>query len=332
LGRCGCQIDCIDIDKATIRMRSFPTERADAWLTRYLDWVGSQRCRRRVVAPDDNQRWLEGFAILAEPPQALSLGSGRPRICGSRVLSTYEESASDPPHSEFWGWGALADRQPLAFVPLPSTTHDALLRATQAVIAGLPLGTRTPIELASANGFDERATLIENAAKRPECFIAPLSRGADSSGWLNVSAVDAGTLQLCGRLMDAVIARCSPEPSEGDFSRQALRAAAMGRIMGRRHLAIALEKLLLQGYTQGLDSLLRVSLGMPGATEWHLPIAEFVGEPGYLDNIRICWVQVPAPRLRRASESALAVPVDAAKQRSKPTRKRRCKQPRRSAT
>ncbi len=331
LGHCGCRNDCIDIDQATIRMRSFPTAQAERWLSGYLDWVGSQRCQRRFVAPDDNQRWLEGFAMLAEPPQALALASGRPQFVGSRVLSTCDEHASDPPNSKFWGWAALADRHPLTFVPLPSTTHEALLKATQKVVAGFPSNTRTPIQLVSANGFDGQATLTENASRRPECFITPLSRSADGSGWLDVSAVDGGTVQLCGKLMDAVVARCAPEPEDGDLSRQAVRTAALGRVSGRCNLAIALEKMLLQGYTQGLDSLLRASLGLPRTDGWLLPVAELVGEQGCLTNIRICWVKVPAPRLRRASESALDGPCEAAKKRPRANRNRRYK-PRKRAT
>jgi hypothetical protein len=326
LGRCSCGHDCVEMDLATVRMRSFPTAQAEGLLSEYLEWAGTERSRRRLVVSEDTDRWLGGFAILAEAPRGLLMTNGSPQTLGYDVVSTSDEASSDPPHSEFWGWGALADQRPLTFVPLPKATHDALMLATRVVIAGLPAGTRTPTEVALAHGLDEHVSLIENAVRRPECFIAPLSRGSGSSGWLNVSAVDRTTVEVCWKLLDTVVGICAPGCSVPDLARQAQRVVALSRIQGRRHLASALEKLLLQGYTQGLDGLLRAALGLPPTQRWCLPVAEFAGEPGYLRNIRVCWVQVPAPRLRRASESALDVapPADA-KGRSKQARKQRRK-------
>jgi len=302
VGRCACGVDRFSINHSTVAMHSFPTAEAEAWLSRYLGWVNHQREHRHLVAPDWSDRWLDAYASLAEPPQALSLTSGRPCSRATRIEEQSTRAEVDPPATDYWGWGALCDQSPLTFVPLPAGTLKELTNVTRRVIAGFPSSTRTPIELASFNDFDERATLCENAARRPECFIAPHGRSSDGSGWLSLSAVDFGTLQLCGRLIDRVVAVCDPDPVEGDFSRQTARTQALGRIGGRRHLAAALEQTLLQGYYQGLDALLRSSLGMPGPDEWWLPVAEFSGAPGNLATIRICWVRVSAPRLRRSTD------------------------------
>ncbi len=306
LGRCGCGGDRFSINQATVKMRSFPTAKAEDWLSRYLTWANSERARRHLVAPDGSDRWLDGFGSLCAPPQALSRASGPPRSGASRLEEVVPGVDVDPPASEFWGWNALCDQRPLTFVPLPAGTLEELTKVTRRVIAGFPRTTPTPIEMVSFNDFDERATLVENVAQRPECFIAPYGRASDGSGWLSLSAVDLATLQVCGRLVDRVVEVCDPEPVDGDYSRQSARTQALCRVGGRRHLAAALHQILMQGYFQGLDALLRSSLGMPVPTEWWSPVAELLGEPGYLAAIRICWVRVPPPRLRLASDPPTA--------------------------
>lgn len=241
LGRCGCDLDRFSIDQATVDMYSFPTAKAEHWLSRYLTWANKQRTQRHVVASDGSDRWLAGYESLAAPPQALSLSSGLPYLGRTRLEQVKPRAEVDPPAADFWGWNALCDQSPLTFVPLPAGTLEELTKVTRRVIAGFPRGTRTPIQLASFNDFDERATLGENAARRPECFIAPHARSADGLGWLSLSAVDIGTLQLCGQLIDRVVQVCDPEPVEGDFSRQSARTQALDRISGRRHLAGALH-------------------------------------------------------------------------------------------
>jgi hypothetical protein len=320
LGCCGCGSDSFNINQATVEMWSFPTAKAEAWLSRYLTWAKLERVQRHMVAPDGSDRWQEGFETLCAPPRALSLTSGLPRCGTSKLEQVVPRVDVDPPPSEFWGWNALCDQRPLTFVPLPSGTLEELTKVTRRVIAGFPHTTRTPIELASFNDFDERATLVENAVQRPECFIAPHGCGSNGSGWLNLSAVDLGTLQLCGRLIDRVVKVCDSEPVDGDYSRQSARTHALGRIGGRRHLATALHQILMLGYFQGLDALLRSSLGMPMPTEWWLPVAEIRGEPGCLVGILICWVRVPPPRLRRATDPPTA-PLAAPRSRGKVRRR-----------
>ena len=299
IGRCDCGFDWLMIDRATVDMWSFPTAQAEAWMATYLVWAAEQRERRVMVAPQGSDRWVDGFAVLAQPPHLFSKKCGDASGIGMRKEEFKEGPSEDPPAAHFWGWGALADQRPLTYVPLPSMTLSDLTRVTKQVIARLPQGAKTPLRLASFSDLDADAALGENAAQRPECFIAPHGRNANGSTWLNVSAVDLNTLQLCGQLVDGVIEACDPEPDEGDFSRQAARAKAVGRITGRWRLAEALNSILAQGYAQGLDALLRASFDLPRSKSWWLPVAEFEGEPGSLARIRICWILAPPPRLRR---------------------------------
>ncbi len=324
LGHCVCGLDCFSIDHATIGMHSFPTAQAEDWLSRYLMWANGERSRRHLVTPDDSNRWLAGYARLAESPQAVPLASDLPSPHVSRLEPVTTQKDTDPPATEFWGWNALCDENPLTFVPLPSGTLEALTAITRRVIAGFPKNTRTPIELVSFNDFDERATLDENTARRPECFIAPHGHASDGSGWLNLSAVDLGALQLCGKLIDRIVEVCHPEPVEGDFSRQSIRTQALGRIAGRKYLASALQQILEQAYFQGLDALLRACLHMVGPNEWWLPLVEFVGRPDSLAGIRICWVRIPPPRMRRVTDPAPAPapPRPGGRPRRRATRRR----------
>lgn len=315
LGCCECGLDSFSINQATVDMYSFPTAKAETWLSQYLTWANEQRERRHLVTPDDSDRWLGGYADLAKPPQALSRSNGFPYSGRTRLEEAKPETDVAPPATDFWRWNALCDQNPLTFVPLPTGTLEELTRVTRRVISGFPPRTRTPIELASFNDFDEFATLGENLARHPECFIAPHGRSRDGLGWLNLSAVDIGALRLGGRLIDRVIEVCDPEPVEGDFSRQAARTQALDRIIGRQFLASALRQMLLQGYFQGLDALLRSSLGMRGPSEWWLPVAELIGQSGRLVDIRICWVRVPAPRMRRSTDPPTSPPPSRPKSR-----------------
>ena len=301
LGRCDCGFDWLVVDKATVRMWEFPTAKAEAWLSSYLAWAAEQRERRVVVAPERAAQWRTGFAALAEPPEPVRRPCGRAGIIGTRVAAFDEASTADPPGSQLWGWGALADARPLTFVPLPFHTHERLTIATPVVIDQLPLHGARALEVAAVPPTPTSAATGAPAAARPERFIAPHGVGADGSAWLDMSALDLDTLQVCGRLVDAVIHRCDPMPRDADFSRQAARTDALGRIRGRGLLATALEEILLTGYRQGLDAVLRAERNLPPPSEWWLPVIEFEGSSGCVSRLRVCWVRTPVPRLGRGA-------------------------------
>ena len=299
IGRCDCGFDWLVMNTATVNMWSFPTERAETWLSAYLGWAQEQRERRRLVAPP-SRGWIEGYSILAEPPPELQSKLYRPWVTGSSTEVFDEGGAAEPPTSDFWGWGALGDAQPLTYVPLPEKTLDILADVTQRVVQGLPVNITSPVALAACPDPDARAALNETIADRPRAFIAPHSRARDGTTWMNVSAVDLHTLQACGGLIDQTIHLCDPEPSDILCSRQAARSAAAGRITGRWRLAGALERILAVGYRQGLDALLRSSLELPPPSAWQIPVAEVEGEPGALCRVRVCWIPADVPRLRRS--------------------------------
>ncbi|MBS0458052.1 MAG: hypothetical protein JSS44_12070 [Proteobacteria bacterium] len=281
-------------------MKSFPTAEAERCLQSYLDWSAEQRKKRWFIGSERSDCWLVGFAQLAQPPPMLSALSGW-KVDSNTRLTRFESSPEpDPDAANFWGWGALADERPLTFVPLPPGTQARLMEVTQRVVGGFPSDTSTPLQLVARNGFDEQATLLENAAQNPGCFIALHGQATDGSSWLRMSAVDLETLQLCGKLLDCVLVASDAEPVDGDYSRQTARTQRLSCVAGRRHLAHALERMLLQGYAQGLEALLRASLGQPPPAEWWQPAAEVVAGPGTLERIVTCWVRTAAPEVRRA--------------------------------
>lgn len=299
LGRCDCGFDWLVVDKSTVRMWDFPTAKAESWLSTYLAWAGEQRERRRVVAPERATQWRTGYALLAEPPEPVRHPCGRAGIIGTRVATFDDASTSDPPSAQLWGWGALADARPLTFVRLPAHTHERLAIATQVVIDQLPRRGTRPMEVAVVPAAGGSAKSRVQGMVTSERFIPPHGVGADGSAWLDLSALDLDTLQLCGLLVDGVTLNFDPLPGEADRSRQAARTDALGRICGRGLLEAALEEILLTGYRQGLSAVLRTQFALGPPDEWWLPVVEFEGSAGCLSRLRVCWVRVPAPRLGR---------------------------------
>ncbi len=319
MGRCACGHDPFDANQATIGMWKFPTVRAEAWLHAYLPWAAEQRERRHFIATERSDRWRDGFARLAEPPAALAGIPWNLLAPGSRMEDRQDaEPGVDPPAQEFWGWCALGDTQPLTLVPLPPGTPDRLAEVTQQVVAGFPANTCTPVEWVASQGFEKHATLGENAARHPNCFIAPHGRSDDGSSWIHLSAVDRETLHMGGRLIEVVLDACGTKVPEGDYSRQATRVQRLAEVRGRSHLAWALRALLVQGYGQGLDALLRSSLRKAPADEWWLPVAEARCREGYLEQVRICWIPNPAPRI--AVTPPVRAPLKATRSRRRKTK------------
>jgi hypothetical protein len=296
LATCDCGLDLFEVNAATVRMRTFPTELAERWLGSYLEWAAEQRKERWFVGSDRSAHWRAGFGQLAQPPPLLSAVSGWTVDQDTRVRQVELTPGPDPEAQIFWGWGALADDRPLTFVPLPPGTQSRLIDVTRRVVGGFPADTRTPLQLVANNGFDEQATLLQNAAQRPACFIALHGEAGDGSSWLRMSAVDLQSLQLCGKLLDCVLDACGAEPDDGDFSKQTARTQRLSQVPGRRHLAQALDEVLLQGYEQGLDALIRAALGQPPPDEWWQPVAEAVIGPEGLRRVVLCWIRSTAPR------------------------------------
>jgi hypothetical protein len=324
LGRCDCGFDWLSIDTATVRMWDFPTEKAETWLSNYLSWAAKERERRFFVAPERVSQWRAGFAALAEPPEEIRHPCGLTGIIGTRVAAFDDPETVDPPSSQFWGWGALADARPLTFVPLPTRTHDRVADATQRVIQELSRSSGQPLELVAARPAGGSSTSGLDGKLASERFIAPHGVTADGSGWLDLSALDLDTLQLCGRLVDGVTLKFDALPDEADRSRQTARAEALGRIRGRGLSAAALEEILLTGYRQGLSAILRAQLNLGPPDEWWLPVVEYEGVPTRITRLRVCWVRTPVPRLGRTTPAPPQGP-NPVKKSHRPTRSRRSK-------
>lgn len=317
LGRCDCGFDWLIIDRATVQMWDFPTSKAESWMSSYLAWATEERRHRHVVVPERATNWRSGYAVLAEPPEHIRHPCGRAEIVGTRVTNFDDTSIADPDSSQLWGWGALADPRPLTYVALPARTHERLAVATQMVIDQLSSHGGTPLEVAVVPSTSAAPTPRSQGMVTLDRFIPPYGAGAEGSTWLDLSALDLDTLQLCGRLLHSVATQFDPAPAEIDRSRQAARTDSLGRIRGRGLLAAALEEVLIVGYRQGLSAILLADQQLGSPSEWWLPIVEFKGTSGCVERLRACWIQTPAPRLGRAR----LPPV----QCSPPRKKSRCR-------
>ncbi len=311
LGRCACGNDPFQVNTASVDMWSFPTAQSNQWLSRYLDWAASQRQTRHLIIPNLTQPSLRGFAELARLPQELTPYT-KCRRAGHVMIEEIEGPESDEPSKEaFWGWSALGNDRSLTFLPLPSNVHSLLSAVTEQVIGLFPADSPTPVELVTLKGFEEHSALSENIINRSDCFIAPHGLAVNRDTWLNLSAVDSMTLQTCGRLIDRVIAKLGTETEVLQRSVQATRASTLGTIRGRWRLARALERLLCQGYSQGLEAFLRLLLEKQtscSALLWQVPVVEFASDGDGITAIRICWVRTPGARIRRVIDIPLPVP------------------------
>jgi hypothetical protein len=207
----------------------------------------------------------------------------------------------------FRGWCLLGGERALTFVPLPEALHAQLCDATLQVVRDLPKSVGTPLELVYSKQFEEHSDLESNVVNRPDCFIAPFTRANDGVLWLNLSAVDPETPRFCGRLLagvgDALGESVNTAPVD-DRCPSVQQAARLNALRGSGHLASALSKVLLQGYKQGLETILR-SMGKIDphtAPRWLTPAAEIVGDAGQIQSIRLCWVADSRPRMRRVVE------------------------------
>jgi hypothetical protein len=291
LGRCACGHDPFDTRAASTGMWSFPTDRAEAWLAQYLEWVNEQRSKCWLVVTGDRGDWSGGFSTLAKIPDSFHEYL-TPDLAAVEVVE-FSNEGEDPPSDEFWGWCLLGGDRLMTYVPLPSQIHEPLAAATQSVVSELPQGVRPSIALANCYGLNELSPLEQDVASRPHCFIAP--HGVSSTGrtWLNLSAVDVEALRFCGRLIETCLLATRSDVSAYRCSYSASQSHALDLVSGRRHLAVALEKILLRGYREGLAVIIRrhmpVGNDAPPLVR-STPIAEVVATCEGIQSIRLVWV------------------------------------------
>ncbi|WP_145985460.1 hypothetical protein [Marilutibacter maris] len=295
MGVCPCGFDPFDADTASTYMRRFPTLHARGWLEAYWRWAREQRTTRYLVAPEHDYRWRDLYRTQAAPPDAPP--------ADRTYLEIDEFSARgrvEPTARECWAWCLLGSERPMTFVPLPGHMHAMLSDMTQRVVNGLPASVGTPLELVTFSGLGAKATLLDNVRARPDCFILPHSPARGAEIWLNLSAIEPELLQLCGRLIDCVIVACGFEPDCQARSLQAARSHALEQITGRECLVRSLECLILRGYAQGLNAVIRGHSRnrIPNDISWWLPSIEVRARPGHLDQVQIAWLQVATPKKR----------------------------------
>ena len=306
LGRCRCGFDPMDMYAASVRMWSFPTEAADEWLRRYLSWTQDERKTRFLVAPDSTCAWLPGYAALARLPAHLCTSDSVESLVHLQAVT--QQDRHDPEQGKFWGWCLLGSDRPLTYVPLRGQLQDALTSATQSVAAALPSELATLFELVTTRGLKQKESFRENLGRKPNIFIAPHTQTAAGKTWLNVSAVDPVTLQMCGRLIEEIVGTLAVGSDLTlDRSPQVAQSELVDGLDGRWRLLRSLELMLCRGYAQGLASLLRSYFAPANRAEkaqWRQPVIEFRGEPGKLTGIRIAWVPTK-PTVRRVVNMAL---------------------------
>lgn len=294
LGRCECGHDSMD-DLASVGMWDFPADTADAWLTSYLTWADTERESRHLVVPTELQgsEWDTGFAALARPPRQMM---DRPSAQDVQV-QVFDEDGAEPPERAFWGWCLLGGgSRPATYAALPGAVLKPLVDATRVTVASL-----LPQD-AAQEGLDAFA-ITGLASDRMDIFLKPYCAGIEGSIWLNLAAVDSRILQMCGCLIDVVANRIGEISSSGsDRSWQARQSDAIDAISGRARLGAALEALLIRGYAQGLEAVLRRLLkqSWPANHRWSRPVIEVSGDVGQLRAIRVAWQSIDPPRVRHS--------------------------------
>ena len=296
MGACPCGFDLFDVDAASVQMRSFPSIQARGWLEAYLRWSREQRITRYLVAPEWDYRWREHYRNQAALP-----GPAPPPDTAFEVEEFKAKRRAEPDSRECWAWCLLGSDRPMTFVPLPARVLTMLSKVSEEVVRALPANVQIPLELANVHGLDSELSLRDNINARPDCFIAPHSPSKGDETWLNLSAIEPEILQLCGRLIDRVIAACGLTLDGEARSMQAARAHALEQLSGRDCLVRALEGLIRRGYAQGLDAVLRghLQIRVHSSGGWWLPSIEVRARPGHLDQIRITWLRVPTPKRHR---------------------------------
>lgn len=322
LGRCSCGHDPFRVASAASGMWDFPTQAADSWLTQYLDWATTEREHRWIVLPEVPEGREPVLQALAPPPRIL-----QPPVRHSLSVTLFDGSSEPPPEATFRGWSLFGSDRPLTFVPLPASLHGRLCDATLEVVRGFPDELGTPMELVYSRDFDAGQGLESNVINRPDCFIAPFAPAGDQTLWLNLSAVDPGIAVFCGRLLERVAADLVPArpPDEMvDRSRSTLQSHQLETLEGAKHLLDALEAVLVQGYKQGLDAILRsmAKLSRSGSRTWLVPAVEIVGEPGTLRAVRVCFATAAPPALRRVVDVPVRQAARTASRRGKPRKGR----------
>jgi hypothetical protein len=304
LGTCACRHDAFKLGVAGAGMWDFPTHAADAWLTQYLDWTAAARQNRWLVLPPALEAQEQAIEALVPPPRILQTPKAAApvtEICGE---------GKDPRPQHFHGWCLLGGERPLTYLPLPAPLQPELSEATLAVATQLSPTVPIPLELCYSHGFEEARTIEDNVVNRADCFIAPVHRAAGGGVWLNLSAVDPGIPEFCGRLLASVTQRLNgnaqPLPT-GRCSPHLEQSFELDGVRGRRHLDQALCALIVPAYRQGLEALLRTmaKVEWPPDQPWLVPAVELRATSGSLEAVRLVWVPIKAPRVRRVVEVPL---------------------------
>lgn len=269
IGQCACGLDLFDSTDAATLMWQFPHEQALTAIECYLAWATSERTHRFFMAPPDERSARLGFAELARPPMAWNKTS----IDRSGQLESYTTPGSVTPRpGAFWGWALLTTDQPLSLARLSASTHHRLAEVS-----------KSRLEQDQLSAF--HGVPIEK-------FIPPLDVTPGVDRWLRLSAVDPRALHSCAQLTEAVCKRIG-DLDEFDLSRSphVQRSNTLDRIANRGLLDRALDDILVKGYEQGLDALCSTHLAQRSQIQrWVAPVAEIVGRPGYLEQIRVAWV------------------------------------------
>lgn len=298
LGVCDCGLSFFDASTASIDMWEFPTEAAESWITKYLEWARVERKRRWIATNQTGSTLATGIAALTQPPERLQ---PRSTVAGTHIES-FADEGEDPAWGTFLGWLLLGGLPDFTHAPLPPDLHPRLAAATREAADAIPMNTPTPPQLVIPYGFEPDVTLDKNVANRPRCFIAPYCSAAEGPTWLNLSAVDPAAIEECREVLRGAVLGLKLSMPILDRSPQTLMSKALDTVIGRRHLANALAAILLQGYRQGLELILSRLAGEPllrRKSQWRYPVVEFCrGELGLI-QVSICWVSVEAPSPRR---------------------------------
>ena len=249
------------------------------------------------------------YRTLAAPP-----GAAVPGDDTIEVQSFVPRHHDALPKRAYWAWCHLGADAPMTYVPLPGTVHTMLCAASEEVVRRLPPDQATPLELVTLQALQPGLPLHENVRRRPDCFIAPHGRTATGESWLNLSAVEPDLPRLCGTFIDRVIGGCGGAVDLHAKSLPVARSDSLATIVGRDCILHALEQLLRRGYKQGLEALLRAHLRLAttGAEAWWVPAIEFRTRPGSVDLVRVAWLRVRPPKLRRIVEIPPAPPAGSA--------------------
>lgn len=293
LGLCECGNDLFDRLKATLGIRSFPSEEATAYLQKYLDWCSTQSSQRRMVAPSLAASWYPALEQLVKLPRELAPAYASPQTSPHQTITWTAAEAFKPRGApgEFLPWIVMGVSHPLSIAPLPKRLHRPLVRVTRAIAATFPAKTRIQ------SGSKEYC-LGELVADRPHHFIYPVGISLQDKTWLHLTTVEPNALELCGLLIRTIDDHIAgPTFATETHSAEVERSENFDSLDGSRCLRCALFHILLRGFAIGLQmTLIRWSprsKTKAAKSRRLLPIAEIQATRSHLKRISITWIESP---------------------------------------